>query len=351
MRSVFVCCTISSMDTNKIVRSICYFSDNPSAQTFEKLDGVEKTLVQNNFLVQTKRLCSAKKDITELDSSIKENSMYGSVGTLAIDEAEAKLPDFFSAKNTSFNIDLTNKTIDDRCVDIVFSIIKNKPDKTFLFTYVFNNAPSTPFFPSATYEKNGFSLGLQSTDLSVGCTSIEEWLDRTKNVWLEITRLFETDTDFLGIDSSVAPLNDENGSFVGFIKRLGFDFPSSVTTTIYLEITKHIKENNPKPVGLCGMMLPCLEDRELAKEYEKGNFSIERNIFLSLHSGLGIDTYPIGIDEDSKKVKGILTLVQGLSNKYKKPLSVRFVSDGKTKIGEKTDFQNPYLQDVVIRPL
>ena len=98
-------------------------------------------------------------------------------------------------------------------------------------------------------------------------------------------------------------------------------------------------------------MLPCLEDFELADEYEKGNFSIERNIFLSLHSGLGIDTYPIGINESHEKVLNILKLVQGLSNKYKKPFSVRFVSDSKAKIGDKTDFQNQYLKDVTIREL
>ena len=98
-------------------------------------------------------------------------------------------------------------------------------------------------------------------------------------------------------------------------------------------------------------MFPCLEDFELASEYEKGNFPIERNIFLSLHSGLGIDTYPIGIDESKDRVLEILSLLQGLSNKYKKPLSARFVSDGKARIGEKTDFKNQYLKDVVIRRL
>jgi hypothetical protein len=98
-------------------------------------------------------------------------------------------------------------------------------------------------------------------------------------------------------------------------------------------------------------MLPCLEDFELAAEYDKGNFSIERNIFLSLHSGLGIDTYPIGVDEKPERVLEILKLLQSLSNKYKKPLSARFVSDGKTKIDEKSDFQNQYLTDCTIRPL
>jgi uncharacterized protein (UPF0210 family) len=277
--------------------------------------------------------------------------MYLSIGSLSTDDAEIIMNDFYSSGNTSFNIDLTTTCIDNKCTDILFQIIKNKPEKTFLFTYVFNNAPSTPFFPSATYEKNGFSIGLQPTDLSIGCKSIEEWLKKMKNIWEEINQLFKNRDDFLGIDSSIAPLNNEQGSFVGFIKRLGGNFSSTTITSIYLEITKYIKENNPKPVGLCGMMFPCLEDLELANEYEKGNFPIERNIYLSLHCGLGIDTYPIGIDEDQTKVTGILTLVQGLSNKYKKPLSVRFVSDGKAKIGEKTNFQNQYLTDVVVRPL
>src|SRR3989338_261747 len=337
------------MDTHKIVRTICYFSDNPSEQTIGKLDEIEDTLIKNGFLVQTKRLCTAKKDIRQLESAVKEESMYLSIGSLNIDEAEAKLDDFCSSRNTAFNIDLTSSIIDKRCVDILFQIIKNKSDKTFLFAYVFHNPPSTPFFPSATYAKNGFSIGLQPTDLSLGCKSIEEWLEKMKVIWDEINRLFKSNDDFLGIDSSIAPLNDEKGSFLGFIKRLGFDFSYSATTSIYLEITAYLKENNPKPVGLCCLMLPCLEERQLANEYEKGNFSLERNIYLSLHSGLGIDTYPIAVDEDPMKVAGILTLVQGLSNKYKKPLSVRFVSDGKAKTGEKTDFQNKYLIDVIVR--
>ena len=138
---------------------------------------------------------------------------------------------------------------------------------------------------------------------------------------------------------------------ISFIKKLFTSFDESILTDTYLKITKFIKNENPKSIGLCGLMFPCLEDFELADEYEKGNFSVERNIFLSLHSGLGIDTYPIGIDEDIRKVTNILKTVQGLSNKYKKPLSVRFVSDGKSKIGEKTDFKNQYLKDIVLRKL
>jgi uncharacterized protein (UPF0210 family) len=124
-----------------------------------------------------------------------------------------------------------------------------------------------------------------------------------------------------------------------------------MTKDLYLKITEFIKNNNPKPIGLCGIMLPCLEDFELAAEYQQGNFTIERNIYLSLHSGLGIDTYPIGIDESPARIFEILCLLHGLSQKYNKPLSARFVSDGRAKIGDMTDLKNQYLKDVVVHPL
>ena len=172
-----------------------------------------------------------------------------------------------------------------------------------------------------------------------------------KVTWTEITQLLATNEEFIGIDSSIAPFRAGNSSLVNFIRKLSGTFEKSVTTNIYTQITEFIKKENPKPVGLCGLMFACLEDFELTDEYEKGNFSIERNIYLSLHSGVGIDTYPIGIDEKPERVLEILKLIQNLSNKFKKSLSARFVSDGKSKIGEKTNFKSKYLKDTIIKPL
>ncbi len=45
---------------------------------------------------------------------------------------------------------------------------------------------------------------------------------------------------------------------------------------------------------------PYLKDFELADEYRAGNFSIVRSVFLSLHSGLGIDTYSMSIDQNQR---------------------------------------------------
>ncbi|MEK0369305.1 MAG: DUF711 family protein [Nitrosopumilus sp.] len=345
------------MQSNKIIRTVCCFSDNPNTDTIEKINAISKKLTEKNYLVQTKRVCSNNVDVHQLEKAINDKDILLSVGTLDHNLTIKQLEDFYSAREVSFNIDLTSKKIEAKHVRILFDIIKNAPGETFNFTYVFNNRVSSPYFPSASYACNGFAIGLQPTDLSEGCSSLDVWLERIKDAWLEIHTLFKNEPDFLGIDSSIAPLYEEGGltnkksSLINFIRKLGLSFSQSVMTDTYLRITNYLKEHNPKPIGLCGLMFPCLEDLGLAEEYEKGNFTVERNIYLSLHSGLGVDTYPIGINEEPDKILRILLLLQGLSNKYKKPLSARFVSDGKTKIGEMTDFKNQYLKDVTIRKL
>lgn len=335
----------------KVVRTICYFAKEPNLETENKLTDIEKTLKKNGFIIQTKRICSPQKSFLELQNLIKDKLILLSIGSLNFKQTEEKIDEFIKAQNVAFNLDLTNENITDEHSEILFKIIKNSPASTFSFTYTFNNSVSSPYYPSASFDKEGFAIWLQPTNLTKWCKSIEEWLDNMKNTWLEIDSIFKNENDYLGIDSSIAPLFKGDSSLISFIKKIFPSFNDSVLTDTYLKITNFIKTENPKPVGLCGLMLPCLEDFELAEEYEKGDFSVERNIFLSLHCGLGIDTYPIGINEDIKKVTNILKTVQGLSNKYNKPLSVRFVSDGKSKIGEKTDFKNQYLKDIILRKL
>jgi hypothetical protein len=268
-----------------------------------------------------------------------------------LDRAGAILDDFLAAKNVAFNLDLTDQTLTKASAAILFEIIARKAGKTFNFAYTFNTPVSSPYYPSADYAQDGFAIGLQPTDLSEGCGSIEEWLDRVQEVWLEIDGLMEGEEGYLGIDTSIAPLFDGPGSLLRIVKDSGLTFAEAVTSDVFVRISRFIKTEGPRNTGLCGLMFPCLEDFELANEYEAGNFPVERNLFLSLHSGLGIDAYPIGVDERPERVLQILNLVQGLSNRYGKPLSVRFVSDGMARIGEGSNFGNPYLKDVVIQPV
>lgn len=337
---------------NKIIRSLCYFTSKPTRETIAELERLGTLLIEKGFEIQTKRVCSPEVEkIISLDSEFASDAYIFGVGSVSKNQLDHLLKALLSTKDTSFNLDLSDREISVTDAAVLFTIIEANPSKTFNFSYVFNNSPSSPFFPSGSYAEDGFSVGLQPTDLSENCRTLTEWFEGLKQAWLEIDSIFKNHPEFLGIDSSVAPLFAGKGSLVNFVKRLGYEFPHSVTTDLYLSITAFLKKEPPKPIGLCGIMFPCLEDFELADEYEKGNFTVERNIYLALHSGLGIDTYPIGVDEEPQRVLEILKLVQGLSNKYRKPLSIRFVSDGRTKIGGKTSFGNQYLKDVVVEKL
>ena len=335
----------------KIIRSLCWFAETPEiAGVLDQLNKTETKFSKFGYLVQTKRVCFNKTRIDSLGHWEKLDALYLSIGTLDFESVTEQLADFLQAGNVSLNLDLTDGVAANH-VDVLLRIIKQAPAKTFNFTYTFHNQPSSPFFPSATFDRPGFAIGLQPTDLTEGCRDLTTWLSAMEAVWLEICEILDGYEHFLGIDSSVAPLFRDESSLIHFVKRLYGDFSTAITTDFFIRITAFLSKCNPKPVGLCGLMLPCLEDFELAEEYEAGRFSIERNLFLALHSGLGIDTYPIGINENPERILQVLGLIRELSAKYEKPLSARFVSDGKTRIGDVSDFRNPYLKDVNIRPL
>ena len=336
---------------NKIIRSVCWFAESPSdSQVPDQLNAIESQLVEHGYEIQTKRVCFKQARLETLPHWDRDNGLFLSLGSLSPLSFFPILDHFLEAGNVSVNLDLTHG-VKAGHIEPLFEIIRQNPAKTFNFAYTFNNRLSSPFFPSASFERPGFTLGLQPTNLSADCSDLSGWFRVMVSVWQEICQIFEGNDHFLGIDSSVAPLFLGHGSLVHFVKRIYGDFSKAVTTDGFIRITDFITKHNPKPVGLCGLMLPCLGDFELAAEYEAGRFSIERNLFLALHSGLGIDTYPIGIDEKPESILAVLNLLQKLSAKYKKPLSARMVSDGKTKIGEMSDFQNKYLKDVEIRSL
>lgn len=329
---------------------MCYFSRRLDGGVFDRLDAAQGRLVRHGFTVQTRRICLAGTVLEAIDSLRGDDSIFLSIGTLDRERAQAELDGFTKVRNVSFTLDIT-RGVEPDDVALLFELIRRAPRNTFNFGYAASNCVSSPFFPAATYAQDGLAIGLQATDLAAACSGLEEWLKEMKGVWTELAALFGNEPDFLGIDSSVAPMFRGKSSLVHLIRRLCGSFSRSVSTDTYLTITSFLKAENPRPLGLCGVMFPCLEDFELAEEYEAGNFSIERNLFLALHCGMGIDTYPIGVDESPERILEVLRLLRGLSARYGKPLLARFVSDGKAKTGERTDFRNPYLQDVVVRKL
>src|SRR3989338_3697689 len=197
----------------KIIRSICLFTQSPDQSSFDDLKSFQKQLISRGFEVQTLRLCSPSLvKIMEMEKAYSQNGYIFGVGSITSQTIYKYLNRLLGCANTHWHLDLTVKEIEKSDAQILFGIIETSADKTFNFTYVFNNRSSSPFFPSAAFGIEGFSLGLQSADLSLGCNSLHEWLEIQKSVWLEIYNMFASDSRFLGLDSSVAPLVSQSGS-------------------------------------------------------------------------------------------------------------------------------------------
>lgn len=66
----------------KVIRSICVFTNLPSIETITKVNELADKLKDRNFIIQTKRICSANKDkIKELDEQFGEEYTF-SIGSI-----------------------------------------------------------------------------------------------------------------------------------------------------------------------------------------------------------------------------------------------------------------------------
>ena len=79
--------SVRSQPYQKIIRTICYFSDQPSTKDVEKLYSLKKQLETKGFVVQTLRLVSKGKDIQILEENIIDDSIMLGIGTVSFHDA------------------------------------------------------------------------------------------------------------------------------------------------------------------------------------------------------------------------------------------------------------------------
>lgn len=336
----------------KIIRTITYFADAPYSILLRRCRGIKAALESMGYQVQTLRVVVRQASLRELQRDWSgEKDFFWSVGGLSLEQAERAADDFMAwDMPLFFHVECPEQPAS-RHVDLWWRLAKERAERTFRFSYVFANAADSPFFPAAAGKKRGFALGLQTPDLAEGCELPSDWLARMSDCWKELHERFASEPDFLGIDASIAPMGAGAGSLVGHVERWYGSWDAAVLSNFFVRISRYIKNQNPCPVGINGWFFPCLEDAGLARLYEQGGFSTERNLFLSMHCASGIDTYPVAMDESPERMLHILQLTHALAYRYEKPLSVRWVCDGKNGLGQRTELNNKYLQEVVLRPL
>ena len=336
-----------------MIRSLCYFTENPKPALITRLRKLAAQLAQGLGLpVQTLRIALPPASPRKYEEQLVEHKdLLIGLGPWTIEQAKEYKEDYHTSPRCFFYAQTQDAEQDAFWLAWLYETAQKAALKTFHYALSFEVPPSSPFFPSARFEQEGFSIGFQAFNWVEACPNPQAWLDKQSEIWDKTLKILAQEPDFLGIDSSLAPLGGGYGSWWALLERWGLTWEQAILSDFFTQLSSYLKRENPKPLGLCGLMFPCLEDEGLAQAYEIGAFSLERNLFVSLHSGLGVDTYPFGLDQNPAAFKRLIPLVRALSQKYKKPLSLRFISDGLARIGERTNFNNIYLKDVKLRAL
>ena len=158
----------------------------------------------------------------------------------------------------------------------------------------------------------------------------------------------ETRCEYMGIDPTPAPLREVSiGAAIE--KFTGAKFGSSGTMTAASVITRAVQSVPVKRVGYCGLMLPVLEDSLLAQRWSEGIYGIDALLAYSAVCGTGLDTIPMAGDVSQSQIERILGDVAALAFKWNKPLSARLLPVTGKRVGDRTEFNDPFLVNAVIR--
>ena len=95
--------------TNKIVRSVCLFTDQPEVSLQERLDSLANLLSAQGFLVQTQRIVSKNASIADLDRIFKGKDLFIGAGSLSREESRKQIEDFYQSENISFNLEIRDE--------------------------------------------------------------------------------------------------------------------------------------------------------------------------------------------------------------------------------------------------
>jgi len=235
----------------------------------------------------------------------------------------------------------------------------------FNFTASAMLQPYAPFYPGSYHTADGkrFAIGLESANvvaqaLSGGgqpevvgqriISALSPHLQAIESIAHRIER--QSRWIYMGIDTTPVPLKDVSiGEAIE--KFTGRSFGSSGTLTAAAAITKAVQSVPVKRVGYSGLMLPVLEDSVLAQRWAEGTYNMDSVLAYSAVCGTGLDTIPLPGDITEQQIEKILADVASLAVKWAKPLTARLLPVAGKKAGERTDFDDPFLVNTVIRPL
>jgi uncharacterized protein (UPF0210 family) len=236
----------------------------------------------------------------------------------------------------------------------------------FNFTATAMLAPYGPFFPGSYHTGAGhaFSIGMESAnvvdtvfsqhpgDVPAATEALIRALTPHATAMEKIGRQIEQETgwSYRGFDATPAPLKNVSiGAAIEKFTRAPLG--SSGTMTAVSVITNAVRAVPVLKVGYNGLMLPVLEDSNIAQRWSEGHVHVDTLLAYSAVCGTGLDTIPMPGDVSQEQIEKMIGDMASLAFKWHKPLSARLQPVQGKKAGEQTDFDSPFLVNATIQPL
>jgi uncharacterized protein (UPF0210 family) len=240
-----------------------------------------------------------------------------------------------------------------------------RSEGNFRFAALASVPPYSPFFPAAYHTGSGrqFTIGLQSAGTVKAAFENAPDAETAKRRMIDlfVTQAFDAEHVassidqeqgwiYLGQDLSPAPSKDASiGEAIELLSKQPFG--TSGTMTAVRVITSALNEIGARKIGYSGLMMPIAEDPRLAERWNAGGVSLEALMSYSAVCGTGLDTVPLPGDTSVEEIARIIGDVATLSVKWNKPLSARLLVIAGKHAGERTEFNNPNLIDVVLQSI
>jgi uncharacterized protein (UPF0210 family) len=246
------------------------------------------------------------------------------------------------------------------CAEVIRRSAPLSPDgfSNLRFAALANVPPGAPFFPAAYAGDNlpAFALATEAADLAVEAFTRAKSLAEARQ---NLTETLENHAQILattaqelagqlgftfgGIDFSLAPFPQEALSLGTALERLGVPatgLHGSLAAAAILADT--IDRASFPHTGFSGLMLPVLEDSNLARRAAEELLSVKDLLLYSAVCGTGLDTIPLPGDTSSAALAAILLDLAALAQRLNKPLTARLMPIPGKHVGDTTGFDFAY---------
>lgn len=220
------------------------------------------------------------------------------------------------------------------------------------FAALANVYPGAPFLPAAYHNSDeaAFAIATEAADLAVDAFLNAKTVDEGRNALISeiekhgkaLTRIAKDDlsnTQFLGIDFSLAPFPDDAHSLGNAVEQMGvpkIGLHGSLAAAAIL--TDAIDRADFPHTGFNGFMQPVLEDSVLARRAAEGTLTIKDVMLYSTVCGTGLDTVPLPGDTTSEQIVPLLLDLCALALRLDKPLTARLMPIPGKQAGQETNF-------------